>query len=140
MVSTKENLIFVVFQIIISSFKDLNNSQKLLIIDFIADFIKDYYLKEKSYQILLTNFKLKRNKIQIFVRHVNKKIGIQSYLTKDSIINILYSIVFNMDMVFLIKIPKNQSSNKSFFYVNKGLFSSKKQKIRSGSFSYYSTA
>ena len=49
MVSTKENLIFVVFQIIISSFKDLNNSQKLLIIDFIADFIKDYYLKEKSY-------------------------------------------------------------------------------------------
>lgn len=42
------NLIFATFQIIISSLKGFNNSQKLLIVNLVPSFGGDYYSKKKA--------------------------------------------------------------------------------------------
>lgn len=48
-----ENFMFPAFKIVPPYLKNLNNSQKFIIIDLISSFIQNIPLKEKSYQVLL---------------------------------------------------------------------------------------
>lgn len=48
-VSKDKHLILSAFKIVASSFKSLNNSQKLIIMSFITSFCKNYLSKEKNY-------------------------------------------------------------------------------------------
>lgn len=78
-VGKDENLIFTAFQVVIPSFQGFNNSQKFLILSFISSLNGDYLLKEKNYEILLANFRLR--KIWIIVSHVTRRMLVQSHLT-----------------------------------------------------------
>lgn len=48
-VSNNEYLVFAPFLVVVPSFKDLNDSQELLIVDFVTSLSWDHLLKEKSY-------------------------------------------------------------------------------------------
>lgn len=56
-VSKDKHLVLTAFKIVTSSFKGLNNSQKLIIISFITSFCKNYLSKKKNYWMVLTNFR-----------------------------------------------------------------------------------
>ena len=47
-VNKEENLILAVFQLVIPSLKDFNNSRELLIVNLVASFDGDYFLKKKT--------------------------------------------------------------------------------------------
>lgn len=64
-VNKDEKLIFTTFQVVALSVKSFNNNQNLVIMGFIPSFCEDYFLRKKSYWILLTNFGFR--KICIFV-------------------------------------------------------------------------
>lgn len=49
MVNKDENFVFTAFQIVVLSFKDFNDGQELLIMDFISSFCKNYLFKKKGY-------------------------------------------------------------------------------------------
>lgn len=49
MVNKDENFIFTAFQIVVLSFKDFNDGQELLIMDFISSFCKNHLFKKKGY-------------------------------------------------------------------------------------------
>lgn len=55
LISKNEDLVFTAFQIMVLSLIDLNNSQELLIVDFIPSFYTDCLLREKNYWVLLAN-------------------------------------------------------------------------------------
>ena len=48
-ISKNTDLIFVAFEIVVSSLKDLNNSQKFLIIGFIIGLNRDRFSRKKGY-------------------------------------------------------------------------------------------
>ncbi len=54
------------------SFKDFNNSQEFLIIDFVAGLSGDHFSRAKSYRVLLTNIKLLVWLIVRFVDHLTR--------------------------------------------------------------------
>lgn len=56
-----KNPIFATFKVIASSFKGLNNNQKLLIVGLIMSFSRNHFLKEKSHWMSLTNFRFRKN-------------------------------------------------------------------------------
>ncbi len=43
------NLIFIAFQIVVPRLKGFNDSHELLVVNFIANLNKDYFLREKGY-------------------------------------------------------------------------------------------
>lgn len=49
MVNQNEDLIFIDFQVVASSFKNFNNSQKFLIIGFVSSLNKAHFLRKKNY-------------------------------------------------------------------------------------------
>ncbi len=48
-------------------FEGLNDSQELLIMSFVLNLSGDYLSREKGYWMLLTNFRLRRNRIKVFI-------------------------------------------------------------------------
>ena len=52
-----EDLVLTAFQVVMPSFQNLNNGQKLLIMDFIAGLSGDHLSREKSDWMPLTNFR-----------------------------------------------------------------------------------
>lgn len=82
-VSKDKNYIFAAFQIVVPSLKSFNNSQKLLLVDFVPYLYQNHFWCNKSYRMLLTNFGL--GKIgMIIVGYVIRKSLIwiiQSHLT-----------------------------------------------------------
>lgn len=48
-IGENKNLIFIAFQIVVSSLKDFNDSQEFLIISLIPSLNKDYFMRKKSY-------------------------------------------------------------------------------------------
>lgn len=62
---------FAVFQVIMQILKDFNYNQKLRIMSIVLSFHKHYFLEEKDYWILLTNFaRLGKVGVGAFVGHV----------------------------------------------------------------------
>lgn len=57
MVFKDKILVFTAFQVMVLSFKGLNNKQKLLIIDLVIGLSKNHFLSEKGYKIPLINFR-----------------------------------------------------------------------------------
>lgn len=71
-ISEDEDLVFTAFQVVAPSLKDFNNSQKLLIVDLLPSFDRDYFLREKDYWMPLANFGLREIKM-IFVGPMIRK-------------------------------------------------------------------
>lgn len=109
------------------SFKDFNNSQRLIVVGFVTSFGKDHFLRNKNYSVSWTNFGLGRN--AIFVRHMIGRMMIQENLTLDINNNIPGCIILNINMMLRIKIIKNCCFNKTFLLVYKSFFSFESKKI-----------
>ena len=60
-----KNFLFTTFEIISSCFKNLGNNQKLIVINFISNFYKNYFPKKKGYWMLLTQISLSNYLIRI---------------------------------------------------------------------------
>lgn len=73
MICENKNLIFIALQIVASSLRDFNNSQKLLIVSLILSLGRDYFLRKKGYRVSLANFGLRIIKM-IFVSHIIRRI------------------------------------------------------------------
>ncbi len=80
MVSKDEDLVFVAFQVVVSSLKSFNNSQELLIMGFVPSLSGDHLSREKGYCVLLANFGLWKIRIWIFVSHVTRRMLIRGHL------------------------------------------------------------
>lgn len=78
MVNKYKNLVHAVFQVIIPSFEDFNNSQKLLIMSFVPRINNNHLFREKDYWVPLTNFASKLRRVWKFIYHVTRKTMIQS--------------------------------------------------------------
>lgn len=63
-IGKNKDLIFAVFQVVLSSFENFNNGQKLCIVDFIISFSKNYFSKKIGYQVPLTKIGLGKNRIR----------------------------------------------------------------------------
>ncbi len=61
MINKDEDFVFIAFQVVAPSFKSFNNSQELLIVSLVPSLSRDYLLREKSYWMLLTIFRLRKN-------------------------------------------------------------------------------
>lgn len=72
-VSKNKNLIFAAFQVVMPSLISFNNSKRHLIIYFASSIYKNHFLRKKNYQVLLTNFRLKKIRI-ILVDHIMRSI------------------------------------------------------------------
>ena len=48
MISKDEDLVFVVFQVMVSSFKNLNNGWEFLIVDCVLRFCQNHLFKKKT--------------------------------------------------------------------------------------------
>ncbi len=59
-VSKDKDLVFAAFQVGTPSLKGFNDSQELLIMSFLLNLNGDHLLKEKSYQVPLANFRLRK--------------------------------------------------------------------------------
>lgn len=70
-----KDLIFTAFQIVSQSFKNLNNSQKIMIVSLVPGLVQNYLSGKKSYQILLTIFGLWEFRMTL-VGHVTRKMFI----------------------------------------------------------------
>ncbi len=81
MVSKDEDFIFATLQVVAPSLKGFNDSQELLIVDFVPSLSGDHLSREKSYWVPLANFGLWKIRIWIFVGHVTGRMLIQSHLT-----------------------------------------------------------
>lgn len=60
-INEDKNLVFAALQVVTPSLKSFNNSQKLLIVNFIVFVNKDHLLRKKNDWISITNFALRRN-------------------------------------------------------------------------------
>ena len=83
MIYQNSYFIFITFQLILFNFKNLNNNQKFIIISFILDFYKIYFFKKNNKILLIKIIKL---------------------LTKYIINSIILYIIFNLNIIFQIKI------------------------------------
>lgn len=77
---------------------------------FIKNFCKNHFLRIKNYKMLLANYGLRE--IWIFINHINRKKLIQSYVIKNSANSIPKYICFFTDIMFQIRISKNDYFNK----------------------------
>ena len=70
-VCKNKKLLFVPLQVVAPSCKGFNNSQKLLVMSLVAGLDKNDFLREKSYWMLLTNFRRWVNWLIVeFVAHL----------------------------------------------------------------------
>lgn len=68
--SKDKDLVFAALQVVISSLKNFNNSQELLIIGFVPSFYRDHLFGKKGHQIPLLKLADKLTKIWMFVDYV----------------------------------------------------------------------
>ena len=54
-----KDLVFIAFQVSMPSFQSFNDSQEFLIVSFIPSLSKNYFLGEKRYLVLFTNFRFR---------------------------------------------------------------------------------
>lgn len=70
MFSKDKDLVFTAFQVVISSLKNLNDSQELLIVGIVSSFYRDYLFGKKGHQIPLLKLADKLRRIWMFVDYV----------------------------------------------------------------------
>ncbi len=80
MVSIDKDFVFIDFYVAASSFEDLNNGQKLLIMSFVMCFYWNHLPREKNHWVLLANFELWEIRM-IFVGYVIGRKFNRSHLT-----------------------------------------------------------